>query len=104
MLQTSPSKPTTSNNFEVLAHQTDLSLDSPTPPETELMKYNPSKQADTTTPHADPWVKGASSSDKQKEPVWNTQVMEMNVLESNASLEEEPNEELNYPQIMEEET
>lgn len=65
------------------------------------MNNNHSKLANPTIPHADTQGKEASTSDKQKEIIWNTQVMQMPHL--NSSLEEEPNEESNYPQFMEEE-
>lgn len=68
------------------------------------MKYNHSKMANPTMPHADTQGKEASTTDKQKEIVWNTQVMQMEIPHSNSSLEEEPIEESNYPQFMEEET
>lgn len=48
-------------------------------------------------PQADTQGKEASTSDKQKEILWNTQVMHTEIPHSNASLEEEPMEESNYP-------
>jgi len=49
-------------------------------------------------------TKGKEALDKQKEIVWNTQAMPMEIPHSIVSLEEEPMEDSNYTQFMEEET
>lgn len=68
------------------------------------MNDDHSKMGNPTMPQADTQDKEASTSDKQKEILWNTQVMQLEIPHSSANLEEEPMEESNYSQFLEKET
>lgn len=104
MPRASSSKPSTRNNFEALARQNDPTLESPATIETETMKDKYQKQAAPKQPQEEPKFKGTSTSEKQKDPIWTTQGMDMDNLDPNTRLTEEPYEESNDTQIMEEET
>lgn len=100
VVQTSQPGPSTSNSFGVLANQPEMKTN---PPEPETMRDDHSKKGKPTMSQADTQGKEASTSDKQKEILWNTQAMQLEIPNPNASLEEEPMEELDYSQFMEEE-